>query len=219
MQRQVVVIGGLAVALTFCRAALGDVILSLDPLSQVAGVGSSVNVGLEISGLGGFTPPALGAFDITVAFDPTILQFAMGAFGDPILGDQLNISGLGSISSVSSGPGSVELFELSLDSIDALNSLQPATFTLATLTFNTTSAGASPLNLSINALSDAYGDALSAQVQNGGIGVTAVPEPTSPLLVCTALISLLLFERFCRSRWNSAAPRGKRRDILMRLRR
>jgi hypothetical protein len=48
-----------------------------------------------ISGLGDGTAPSLSTFDLDISFDPTILAFSTAVFGDPILGDQLDIWGLG----------------------------------------------------------------------------------------------------------------------------
>jgi len=119
-------------------------------------------------------------------FDPSVLAFSTAAFGDPVLGDQLDVDGLGTIVNVTPGFGTVELFELSLDAASDLNSLQVGRFVLCTLRFNTLSVGTSPLNLSVNALGDAEGNSLAASMQGGSVNVVrvAIPEPnTLSLLV------------------------------------
>src|SRR5690348_10021540 len=55
--------------------------LSIKPATQTVIRGSSVSVGLEISGLGNGT--ALGVFDLNIGFDSTLLSFSGAVFGDP----------------------------------------------------------------------------------------------------------------------------------------
>jgi hypothetical protein len=115
--------------------------LEFVPSSATIGVGDSLGVALQISGLGDFTAPSLGTFDVTVTFDPTVLAFATVTYGDPALGDQLDLAGLGSLTTTMLGVGSVNLLEVSVDSASDLDALQAGAFTLATLTF-TGQAGA-----------------------------------------------------------------------------
>jgi hypothetical protein len=132
---------------SYCRAG---VILSINPVSQTVPLGSQASFDVDISGSGGGT--ALGTYDINLGFDSTLLLYSSIVFGN-----QVDISGLGDIQSVTPGVGTVEVFELSLDSAAELNSLQSSTFTLATLTFDTLATGTnSPVTLSVNALGDAY---------------------------------------------------------------
>jgi hypothetical protein len=115
-------------------------------------------------------------------------------WGDPVLGDQLDLLGLGSLASATPGSGLVNVFELSFDSVDDLNNLQAADFILARLLFDTASAGISALTLNINALGDAFGDALTANVQDGSVTVTSttiVPEPSSILLLLLGSLFLV----------------------------
>jgi len=182
----------LAVLMITASVASADVILELQPSSQSVTPGSPIMVDINIAGLG--DPPSLGTFDINVAFDSTILSFDNFAFGDPVLGDQLDPTGGGNtIGFANSGTGTVELFEVSLDSDTTLNTLQPASFTLGVLTFDTIGVGTSPLTLSINVLGDADGNSLSASLRNGSVDVgaaTAVPEPSSVLLLATGLLAI-----------------------------
>jgi hypothetical protein len=112
--------------------------------------------------------------------------------GDPTLGDQLDLAGLGPVSAVTPGlSGVVNLFELSLDLPSDLNNLQAGSFVLATLTFDAVSSGVSPLALFINALGDADGAPLEAEVGSGRIDVIGpsapIPEPASLLLTLTGV--------------------------------
>lgn len=183
-------------AILGCPAAWADIMFQVQPPSQSVALGSVANVGVQISGLGAFTTPSLGAYDFSVSFDPLLLQFLSATFGDPALGDQLDLAGFGSIQSVSPNAISVELFELSLDSIDDLNNLQAPSFVVGTLNFQAIGLGTSSINISVNALSDAYGDALAAGVQNGSVTVNAVPEPGSLLLLGIFVTLLTLQRRF-----------------------
>lgn len=178
---------------TFCSPAKADIVISIVPVSQTTTVGSAVSAEVEISGLGGYSPPALGAFDINVDFDPNVLNLTGTTFGDPILGDELNLSGFGSVQITTPGAGTVELFELSLDSISDLDMLQPPRFILGTLDFQAIGLGTSSLDLSVNALSDAIGDPLAASTYGGVIGTipSAIPEPKSQLLLGSVLILVL----------------------------
>ena len=179
------------------------IMLEFDPVMQEVAVGDSVDVGVVISGLRDFAPVSLGDFDLDVTFDDSILSFdslAFGSFlGDPFLGDAIT----GVDDSVS---GVVNLFEVSLLEPDGvicilcippfLDDLQPGSFTLATLTFEALAAGTSSLLLNINALGDAFGDPLSADLGVGSI--TAVPEPATLILLSLGLIALVGLRRIDR---------------------
>jgi len=175
-------------------AAHATAVLSIG--SATATQGDTKTVSLDISSLGGGS--ALGTFDISVGFDPAILGFLSASYGDPSLGDQLDLEGFGTLTSTTSGAGTADLFELSLDTSDALTSSQASSFTLATLNFKGLAAGVSPLMLSVNALGDQNGSTLSVSVQNGSVAISSasppvsVPEPSSLLLCMTGLVVLLM---------------------------
>jgi hypothetical protein len=139
--------------------------------------GGTDTVDLNISGLGNGT--ALGAYDINVGFNPSVVGFSSAAFGDPVLGDQLDPQGFGTINFVNSGNGTVELFELSLDDPGVLISSQASSFTLATLTFDGVGVGSSPLALSVNAIGDENGNPLTTSLSNGSITVTSSTTTTA----------------------------------------
>ena len=166
--------------------------ISLDfvPSSQKVLVGNPLDVSIVISGLVDNAAPSLGTFDLDVLFNPLLL-----AFNSVVFGNQLDLFGLGSNTSVTPGAGNMNLFELSLDLPGDLENQQAGSFTLASLTFNTLAVGVSPLSLSVNALGDATGNSLVADVSGGSITTTAIPEPSTLLLLGSGLIGLVVFKR------------------------
>jgi hypothetical protein len=194
-------------ALGVCAAATA----SADPVisvgSSTVSAGGVTTVNLDITGLQ--PGVGLGAFDIDVGFNPTILSFASAMFGNlPTQGDLLDTQGFGSITAVTPSGNSVNLVELSFDDPSALVAAQPSGFTLATLTFNALSAGVSSLMLSVNSLSDAFANSVSASagggsisVSGGGGGVSA-PEidPASAMSSLTLLLGSLAVLRARRAK-------------------
>jgi hypothetical protein len=176
--------------LLFAAVSAHAVTLSFNPSTQQVAVGSTAGVELAISGLVDNAAPSLGVFDLDVSFNPATLAFNTVAFGN-----QLDLFGLGSIQSTDATvPGELNLFELSLDASDDLNALQAGSFPLATLAFTGLIQGTTDLGIAINALGDALGNPISADVSSGSItvgrGIT-VPEPSSLLLLAAGLLAFL----------------------------
>jgi len=170
--------------------------IAVEPALQSALVGSTVDVDLTISGLGDFEPDSLGAFDVGVLFDPGILGFTSVSFGDPVLGDQLDLFSLGSFTLVDdSVPGVVNVLEISFDLPTDLDTLQPGSFTLATLSFDALAIGSSSVTPVVNVLADSWGSRLTAEASSGFVGV--VPEPGSWTLF---LVGAVIVGYACRAK-------------------
>jgi len=184
-----------AAALLLATSHSGAVTLGFDPSTQGVTVGSTVIVEVVISGLGDGAAPSLSTFDFDVTFDGGILSFLDFTFGDPRLGDQLNLSGLGSLTGVAAGPGGVNLFELSFDSPADLDAVQAESFTLGTLSVSALSTGKSALGIVVNTLGDADGDLLEADIVAGQVAVTggplSVPAPSSGMLLLLGVVGLV----------------------------
>jgi hypothetical protein len=198
-------------ALAILACAAGQALAQSEPVvsisSDTLSQGGVATVDLSISGLGSGTQ--LGGYDLNVGFNPSIVSFSSAIFGDPKLGDQLNLEGFGTFSSATPGAGTVDLAELSFDSAAALQSSQASAFSLVQLTFDARSVGTSALDLSINAVSDAFGNSLTPGLSNGSISVTgstmAAPEidPTSAFAALTLLAGSLAVAR---SRGRTSLP-------------
>ena len=176
--------------------------ISLTPTSQAVAVGQTLQFDLVVSGLVSGAAPSLGTYDADISFNPSILGFTGAVFGDMVLGNQLDLFGLGSINSATPGIGTVNLFELSLDVPADLNLLQSENFTLATLSFSALSSGTSSLRININALGDAFGNPLPAQIVGASATVNQgnsnpIPEPTSLALALAGLLVLATVRTIC----------------------
>jgi hypothetical protein len=179
------------------------VTLSFEPAVQNVQPGDIFEVGIRISDLGIGAAPSLGAFDIEIMFDTTVIDVtglpSGVVFGDPVLGDQLDLpndpNNVGTFPFAGFIPGGVFVSDSSGNDTGVLNSDQASDFILATLEFEALALGTSALQFSFGSfggLFDASGDPLSAQLDTGSVTVAAIetPEPASLLLVLAGLMGL-----------------------------
>jgi hypothetical protein len=198
-------LNALAVAGAFLTSVSAHAItLSLIPASSSVTVGTPVDLQLRISGLGDGTAPSLGAYDFTLGFDPSILGFSPFSFGDPVLGDQLDFLGSGTVTLFDGAtPGQLTVFELSMASVADLDSLQAPEFALATVSFNTLAIGTSGLEFLSSAFTDSVGGPLQVELGRGSVEVTdsgtPVPEGGNPAVLLA--LGLLSFVAGSRTGW------------------
>ena len=133
---------------SFSSAAL----LELIPGSMNVNAGSNIDVGVYISQLDGASP-TVGAFDLDVAFDNSLLLPTAVTFGD-YLGDASLFEVLTDVKFL---PGVVDLAAVSLLSSATLESTQPTSFLLATLSFMGIGDGVVDLHFRETRVDDAYG--------------------------------------------------------------
>jgi len=170
------------------------VTLRLRPPSQIINVGSTAVVGVEISGLGDFQSPSLSGFGLEVTFNPSIVSFQNLTFGYPVLGDLLAPTSFQTVTTPTTVL--VSFSEISAADAATLNALQPSSFILGSLNFTGTSAGISPLTLSVSpdGLLDENLDFLTVtDIQQANITVNDNPNTTTPEPTTNFLTFLVLF--------------------------
>lgn len=173
-----------------------SLVVRATPSGASFSVGNSFTVAIEVSGLTDSAAPSLGVYDINLSFNSALVSLDAVTFGSG-----LDVLALGSIQSSTPGAGTVNLFELSLDSVSDLNDLQLDTFVLATLNFSAVGLGANAFDLVINAFGDAEGNSLAAGVVGGSVEITdggtppSVPEPASLALVMAGVSAAAIAKR------------------------
>ena len=200
----------LAALLLFSSLAAADAV-SVSLVPSVVGIYPFDNFAFDVrvSGLqSGGTKTLLGAFDLTISFDPNFLTFrptqstfgsALGDSSDPaqtLIGKQTN------------SPGNAEMFEVSLLEASSstcifctgpyLEDLQSNTFRLGTIAFLAhfpASFQTTQVTL-MGDLSDADGNLISNTSFSGAL-VVSVPEPAS-VTMCLAGIVLVIRKARCR---------------------
>jgi len=158
--------------------------------TPIVSSGTPLVVRIGFSNLGDPVPQPLGAYDIILNYDPSLLILTNLTRGDPVYGDQLDLSAYGALFfDDTSTPGQVRLMEVSFDDPATLQTSQLRHFGIASLLFDTQGAGVSNLTLDINSLGDANGFSIDAQTVGGSVtvGQSSVPEPAMFVLVVGGL--------------------------------
>ncbi|WGG52748.1 PEP-CTERM sorting domain-containing protein [Rugamonas sp. DEMB1] len=183
------------------RAAVIDVSASTNTLS----VGQDVFVFFSISGLSGAPGDSLGAFDMDIIYDPTVLRlWDVGFHDDTLHGNPLALPEPGSFAFIGDAIDlgqRIDAFGLSGNSAAVLDADQPNAFTLMTLTFR--AVGPSIVSgVVIDTLDpallfvDSGANALAASIGRAGVTLLVAPagdapEPASLLLLLAGAAALL----------------------------
>lgn len=182
-----------AISLLYASVSSATLMVWLDPGFQMGTTGDNVTLTLMVGGLGDGVAPSLGAFDVDVNYDSSVLSLTsfslMGNLGDLGLGEAIDLS-LGDLGGVIGIAEISFLFDFELDS------LQGSSFALAELNFHIDALAApdsTHLSLVSYGFSDGLGGAITDVALHGAtIGTVPidVPEPTSLLLMGLGLLAL-----------------------------
>lgn len=162
--------------------------IAVVPSGTMLVTGQTLTVNVVVSGLGVGAPPTISSFDLDLSFASPQLSFLSIAFG----------TGLGTgfqvLNSFSLQPGPVVDFAAaSLLANATLDAAQPASFVLATLTFQAGAAGEVALAITQAVLANTIGGPGGNQIPVDalvGATVTVVPEPGTAVLLAVGLAAL-----------------------------
>jgi len=148
--------------------------ISVDPASQIVGLGANFTVDLVWDGDG---PNYLGDWDIDLLYDDSILQYDGATF-------HFGVDSLGCLPGVScddfSVPGLIDLFEVSFDAIPDLIANQDGlgnTFAIATLDFTALVDGLTDLTFGFGTFGDEGGIPITPALVNGEVCVSRTGAP------------------------------------------
>lgn len=161
------------------------VLLDIEPSTQAISVGGQANVDVYARSLGS---DRIGAFDIDLSFDSSLLGFNDVIFGtslgDPILDTFTTVT--------TSTVDQIGVAQISL--LFSLSGLQDGSdFLLFSLAFDGLSEGLSPVSIDSALISDELGSAVGVDIgQSASVLVEprAVPEPGILLLFAIGLVML-----------------------------
>lgn len=178
--------------------------ISIDLIANqtAVNVGDNIEVQVRINDLSDTSAPALGVYDVNFNYDASLFNFSNILWGDSALGNQLDLSGFGSLQDSSSGLNWLNAFELSFDDALDLELLQAGEFTLFSVLLNAVAIGSGNFSLTTNSIGDAYGNDLFIDATNGttvNINGVSVPEPSSLLLLVGLLAIVLLRAKISQS--------------------
>jgi hypothetical protein len=164
-------------------------LLEFRPSNQSVISGGTLTADLWIRGSD--PKSGVGAYDVTVNFDPVFLAFDSVSQGTH-LGDTVGPF-------ITSMPDSISIADISLETpADLLRLQQVSDFLLGSLHFNTLTAGLSRLDISHAVLGDVNGDRImvdSLGSANIEVLPNAIPEPGTLLLLAIGLGILAIKNR------------------------
>lgn len=173
--------------------------VTVDPVAQNVTLGNQATIGIMIYGYapGPLVNLAVGGYDFSINYNPTILSFKSLSFGTSLgyptdsNATYLNnpVSGILQIS---------EYSDLSASELYALQGQQwpDDTFIAATITFNTLGSGVSPLSVDINSLLTEKRENFDGTYSDpGSLTVSSVPEPSTFLLLGAGIGGVALLRR------------------------
>jgi len=180
-----------AACLAFAPLSKADIFIGVDfpntpdvdfPGSPAAtvNVGSSITADVRITGLG---TRVVSAFDISLAFSPSILQVQSVSQGSGLnFGNPANSSW-----SVSTPAGAVDTQEISFLATSVLQQFQPNDLVLFSVTFLALANGTVPLTFSNIEVINGAGAPFSPAASFDG-SITAVPEPAALSVASAAAV-------------------------------
>jgi len=176
------------------------VTIGFEPASKTASVGDFIDIDIVVSGLS-VAGEIVSAYDLFVGYDATVLSATGVTFGN-FLDDSLFLST--QFDDIGNA-GLLEIGEVSFLFDDELSAIQPDSFVLATMSFNTLMAGSSDLFFEphpffgVNDIKGKNVEILTLDVDVGRIEVTAPPvsviEPNSLILFLAGLV-IIAFSSF-----------------------
>jgi hypothetical protein len=179
--------------------------LALTPASVgPVGLGTTIALDVVVGGVGGSASLCVGAYDLELTYDPSLVAFVGFAY-NPFLGvDPGKV-----IESSSGGGGVIDLDAVSLLPSSDLVKIQPASFAFGRITLRAVGSGVGLVSFTRSELVDADGVALLPISQLGGSALEIVPEPRVALLLAAGLAAL---PRARRTRSGSSGPRSVERS-------
>jgi hypothetical protein len=166
------------VLLATASSAGYGVTLSFAPQELTVTQEKTSSFDIQIGGLGNGAAPSLGAYDLSVTFDPSVIDIEKQ---DVELGTQLDPS----VPNIVLQDGNLRLLQVSLKDPEVLDSEQPGSFRLATVPFEAREPGTSQLELGDVTLGDAFGSPIEVMFPESGEVRVVAPDPVdtqNPLL-------------------------------------